>query len=327
MRGARKRERRGSSGTPNARAIDAAKRPAVRSGLNHPSRFKLSGEAEAVRVGGRDQKGDDRSGGETRREREESRTAARRGANPSSNGRRDETREREGEREPEDGEAERPEECGEELEVPRERGKERLSRILTEEENEKRIDLPREPEDSGQNEDDESGPEHWERIIIARCQRPRRPGTETASAFPAISAETAAAARSPAGSTSLPIEFVASPPFSGSSASALRRDYVRKDENGETVLKLKENGDCVFWDDGCTIYPERPRQCRTFPFWGETLELAFRLVEPESLLPRSRHREALSARGHPGGLQGTSHERLTFSLKSKSTGYRRFSRR
>jgi len=52
---------------------------------------------------------------------------------------------------------------------------------------------------------------------------------------------------------------------------ALRKRYVTRDENGETVLKLKENGDCVFWDEGCTIYPERPRQCRTFPFWGETL--------------------------------------------------------
>ena len=52
---------------------------------------------------------------------------------------------------------------------------------------------------------------------------------------------------------------------------AFRRDYVTRDEQGETVLKLKENGDCVFWDAGCTIYPERPRQCRTFPFWGETL--------------------------------------------------------
>jgi hypothetical protein len=51
----------------------------------------------------------------------------------------------------------------------------------------------------------------------------------------------------------------------------LRRLYVTRDESGETVLKLKGNGDCVFWDNGCTIYPERPRQCRTFPFWSEAL--------------------------------------------------------
>lgn len=34
-------------------------------------------------------------------------------------------------------------------------------------------------------------------------------------------------------------------------------------------LKERDNGDCVFYDraQGCTIYPVRPRQCRTWPFW------------------------------------------------------------
>src|SRR5688572_10802901 len=34
-------------------------------------------------------------------------------------------------------------------------------------------------------------------------------------------------------------------------------------------LREKTNGDCVFYDSsaGCTIYPVRPRQCRTWPFW------------------------------------------------------------
>jgi Fe-S-cluster containining protein len=34
-------------------------------------------------------------------------------------------------------------------------------------------------------------------------------------------------------------------------------------------LREKLNGDCVFWDReaGCTVYPVRPRQCRTWPFW------------------------------------------------------------
>lgn len=34
-------------------------------------------------------------------------------------------------------------------------------------------------------------------------------------------------------------------------------------------LKEKANGDCVFYNrqEGCTIYPVRPRQCRTWPFW------------------------------------------------------------
>lgn len=57
----------------------------------------------------------------------------------------------------------------------------------------------------------------------------------------------------------------------GTSVRAFRRDFLTKDENGETVLKLHANGDCVFWKDGCTVYPERPRQCRSFPFWRENL--------------------------------------------------------
>ncbi len=31
------------------------------------------------------------------------------------------------------------------------------------------------------------------------------------------------------------------------------------------------NGDCIFWDDGCTVYQAGPRQCRTFPFWPPNL--------------------------------------------------------
>jgi Fe-S-cluster containining protein len=34
-------------------------------------------------------------------------------------------------------------------------------------------------------------------------------------------------------------------------------------------LRERANGDCVFYDRraGCTVYPVRPRQCRTWPFW------------------------------------------------------------
>jgi Fe-S-cluster containining protein len=53
---------------------------------------------------------------------------------------------------------------------------------------------------------------------------------------------------------------------------AFRKRFLTRDEDGEPVLTLKPNGDCIFWQDGCTIYPVRPRQCRTFPFWAENLE-------------------------------------------------------
>ena len=35
----------------------------------------------------------------------------------------------------------------------------------------------------------------------------------------------------------------------------------------------KPGGDCIFWDkeQGCTVYPARPDQCRAWPFWPENL--------------------------------------------------------
>jgi Fe-S-cluster containining protein len=39
-------------------------------------------------------------------------------------------------------------------------------------------------------------------------------------------------------------------------------------------LRERANGDCIFYDRsaGCTIYPVRPRQCRTWPFWESNVE-------------------------------------------------------
>lgn len=33
-----------------------------------------------------------------------------------------------------------------------------------------------------------------------------------------------------------------------------------------SLLETPEH-DCVFWDQGCSIYNARPLQCRTYPFW------------------------------------------------------------
>jgi Fe-S-cluster containining protein len=44
--------------------------------------------------------------------------------------------------------------------------------------------------------------------------------------------------------------------------------YTRREGNRRS-LKEKANNECIFFerDVGCTIYPVRPRQCRTWPFW------------------------------------------------------------
>jgi len=43
---------------------------------------------------------------------------------------------------------------------------------------------------------------------------------------------------------------------------------------GKTSLTEFANGDCTFFDPSarrCTIYPVRPSQCRTWPFWTSNL--------------------------------------------------------
>ena len=54
----------------------------------------------------------------------------------------------------------------------------------------------------------------------------------------------------------------------GETIEAVRGLYTRWTARGWT-LREKANGDCVFYDKkaGCTVYPARPPQCRTWPFW------------------------------------------------------------
>lgn len=44
---------------------------------------------------------------------------------------------------------------------------------------------------------------------------------------------------------------------------------------GRVSLTEFTNGDCTFLDPatrGCRVYPVRPKQCRTWPFWNSNLE-------------------------------------------------------
>ena len=55
------------------------------------------------------------------------------------------------------------------------------------------------------------------------------------------------------------------------SVEAFRSQYVRQVGGDQSLIELP-NGDCIFWSPvGCDIYPVRPVQCRTFPFWREYL--------------------------------------------------------
>ncbi|MGB5338345.1 MAG: YkgJ family cysteine cluster protein [Gammaproteobacteria bacterium] len=64
--------------------------------------------------------------------------------------------------------------------------------------------------------------------------------------------------------------------FLGLSRSWFRRRYLERLETGDMVASSGQDDRCVFLDrDGrCRIYPVRPLQCRTYPFWPEVVHSA-----------------------------------------------------
>jgi len=70
--------------------------------------------------------------------------------------------------------------------------------------------------------------------------------------------------------------------------------YTRK-SRGRRTLKEKANGDCVFYDreKGCTVYPVRPAQCRTWPFWESNLKSEEAWERTEGLCPGSGQGELI----------------------------------
>jgi Fe-S-cluster containining protein len=88
-------------------------------------------------------------------------------------------------------------------------------------------------------------------------------------------------------------ELVAIARLLGLSRDEVLRRYCRVVFGDISLIELP-NGDCVFWSqEGCRIYPVRPVQCRTFPFWREYI--------------RSPKGWAAAARRCPGIDQGPLH--------------------
>jgi uncharacterized protein len=65
----------------------------------------------------------------------------------------------------------------------------------------------------------------------------------------------------------------------------------------DRTLREKTNGDCVFYDGsaGCTIYPVRPRQCRTWPFWESNVKSPHAWQRTCEVCPGSGKGELISA--------------------------------
>lgn len=57
------------------------------------------------------------------------------------------------------------------------------------------------------------------------------------------------------------------------SADEFRRVYTRTLRGGDVSLRERRNYDCVLYEPGigCSVYEDRPRQCRTYPFWRVNL--------------------------------------------------------
>ena len=66
--------------------------------------------------------------------------------------------------------------------------------------------------------------------------------------------------------------------------------------NGQRTLRDRLNDDCVFYEagKGCSIYPVRPRQCRTWPFWESNITSPEAWQKTEGLCPGSGRGELIS---------------------------------
>ena len=60
----------------------------------------------------------------------------------------------------------------------------------------------------------------------------------------------------------------------GITREVLIRDYMRPYQDSYTARDDFDDGRCVFFEKGkgCTVYHQRPSQCRDFPFWRSILQ-------------------------------------------------------
>jgi Fe-S-cluster containining protein len=80
----------------------------------------------------------------------------------------------------------------------------------------------------------------------------------------------------------------------GEPVEEVRALYTRWMSRGRT-LREKANGDCVFYDrvQGCTVYPVRPPQCRTWPFWESNVATPASWRRTCDVCPGSGHGELI----------------------------------
>jgi uncharacterized protein len=97
----------------------------------------------------------------------------------------------------------------------------------------------------------------------------------------------------------------------GLAEAEFRVGYTRPLRGGEVSLRERRDGACVFYEPGrgCGVYGERPRQCRTWPFWRAVVHSPERWAEEASSCPGmnrgERHpREAIERCSAGDGTSG-----------------------
>jgi Fe-S-cluster containining protein len=82
----------------------------------------------------------------------------------------------------------------------------------------------------------------------------------------------------------------------GQSVADVALMYTKVAIRGRSLLE-QSNGDCVFYDrqQGCTIYPVRPRQCQTWPFWESNVATPQTWQRTCEICPGSGKGELISA--------------------------------
>jgi uncharacterized protein len=80
--------------------------------------------------------------------------------------------------------------------------------------------------------------------------------------------------------------------FLGRPIEEVRAEHARKVGIRTSLKELKGSGDCTFLHSekrNCTIYPVRPRQCRTWPFWDSNISSPEAWQGVEQVCPGAGH--------------------------------------
>jgi len=104
-------------------------------------------------------------------------------------------------------------------------------------------------------------------------------------------------------------EIIALADYLRLSIEEFAKKYLRKVGARWSLLEDRRNWDCIFLKDGkCTVYPVRPNQCKTYPWWPDIVAT-----------PESWEREAVECEGIDKGDKPVDRETIDAQLASHNS--------